>query len=321
MIKATSAALWDFRVSENLDAPYKMWYSPEFLSLLEYPKPTKWTCFDEFNPFIHPDYRDIAFESARIQMIAGRPFVVEYPAKKFDGTYKWIRVYGQVELDKKGNPFRAAGCAMDISTEKEYINTIEQQRNDLEKSLKEVQKQNERLSEFAQIASHNLRAPIANIHILLDYYNMEDDAEYREVLIEKLGQSADRLNETIENLTEFLNINAGLGIEVQKINLETILEKTKKQLSGKMLQTNASIIHDFSTKNEIDFPIVYIESIFLNLLSNAIKYSSPNRNPVIKINTYLDEYGHTCLRFEDNGLGIDLTKHGDIIFKLHKIFN
>ena len=47
-------------------------------------------------------------------------------------------------------------------------------------------KQNKQLEEFAHIASHNLRAPIANIHSLLNIYQSDNSPEVSKFVIDQL---------------------------------------------------------------------------------------------------------------------------------------
>jgi signal transduction histidine kinase len=57
-----------------------------------------------------------------------------------------------------------------------------------------------------------------------------------------------------------------------------------------------------------------------NLLTNAIKYKHPDRNPVINITT--QKTGNDVyLVFEDNGVGIDMQRHGDQLFGMYKTFH
>jgi signal transduction histidine kinase len=70
----------------------------------------------------------------------------------------------------------------------------------------------------------------------------------------------------------------------------------------------------------IRYPKVFLESIIYNLLSNALKYISTERIPEILVRTYeLD--GRILLSVKDNGLGIDLVKYGNKIFKLNQVFH
>jgi sensor histidine kinase regulating citrate/malate metabolism len=64
-----------------------------------------------------------------------------------------------------------------------------------------------------------------------------------------------------------------------------------------------------------------MESIFLNLISNALKYKSLQRTPSIHIESFVMENGNIILKFQDNGLGIDLKKYGTKVFGLNKTFH
>jgi len=71
---------------------------------------------------------------------------------------------------------------------------------------------------------------------------------------------------------------------------------------------------------EIEYHKTYLESIFLNLVTNAIKYRSPDRNPEIHIETEIVN-DKIKLTIRDNGLGIDLVRHGHKLFGLNKTFH
>jgi signal transduction histidine kinase len=56
------------------------------------------------------------------------------------------------------------------------------------------------------------------------------------------------------------------------------------------------------------------------LITNAFKYQSPERNLELKIFTK-ETKGFLQLYFSDNGLGINLQRHGDKIFGLYQRFH
>ncbi|OPZ98601.1 MAG: Sensor protein kinase WalK [Bacteroidetes bacterium ADurb.Bin408] len=53
---------------------------------------------------------------------------------------------------------------------------------------------------------------------------------------------------------------------------------------------------------------------------NALKFYSPERRPEIYIRAFHIR-GYVCLSVRDNGLGIDLKKNGNKVFKLRKTFH
>ncbi|MGB0431294.1 MAG: sensor histidine kinase [Bacteroidia bacterium] len=64
----------------------------------------------------------------------------------------------------------------------------------------------------------------------------------------------------------------------------------------------------------------YVNSILSNLLTNAIKYHKQGVNPVINVYTKKVK-SYTELYVEDNGMGIDLKKFGDRLFKFKQRFH
>lgn len=56
------------------------------------------------------------------------------------------------------------------------------------------------------------------------------------------------------------------------------------------------------------------------MITNAIKYRSEERSGYLKIHANVEE-SMISISFEDNGLGIDLKKHGDKLFGMYKTFH
>jgi signal transduction histidine kinase len=63
----------------------------------------------------------------------------------------------------------------------------------------------------------------------------------------------------------------------------------------------------------------YVYSILLNLISNAIKYRS-KAAPFIKI-SIIESPDGISIDIADNGMGIDIEKHKDDLFKPYKRFD
>lgn len=77
---------------------------------------------------------------------------------------------------------------------------------------------------------------------------------------------------------------------------------------------------DFESANTVYYPVNYMKSIIHNLLSNSLKYCSPERKPHIKIASK-KMADKLIISVSDNGLGIDLIKNKDNIFKIRKVFH
>lgn len=181
-------------------------------------------------------------------------------------------------------------------------------------------KQNKQLEEFAHIASHNLRAPIANIHSLLGLYELDNSEENVEFVLKQLKNTSSNLYDTIKELTEVIKTSWELNKQQQKLSFSETLKKVKQDVSSEIIKKNAVIVQNFDQIDIIEYPKVYLESIVQNLLSNALKYCHPDRRPEIVVSTTV-ENGQVFLSVKDNGLGINLKKHKDKLFGLRKTFH
>ncbi|WP_442589132.1 sensor histidine kinase [Pedobacter sp. AW31-3R] len=189
-----------------------------------------------------------------------------------------------------------------------------------EKIIEELTSRNHHLSQFAYITSHNLRAPLSNLIGLIDILNYEHLDEYNKSIVDMFRESADKLNETIYDLTQMLNLKNTKNIKIENLNIYQIFKKVSHSFSPQIHTLGITIHTDFQ-QEMILFNKSYLESILTNLISNAIKYCSVNRPLAINARTLLNEDGDTVLTFSDNGMGIDLIKHKDRIFGLNERFH
>jgi signal transduction histidine kinase len=183
-----------------------------------------------------------------------------------------------------------------------------------------LQYQNTQLSDFCNIISHNLRAPLVNLGMLTDFIAESNSYEESKELTSKLKPVIEGLNETFDYLIETLQIRLDKEIRMDQINLEESANKILKEFEPEKEVSNANVKINFESFPEIKYPRKYIDSILTNLISNAFKYRSPNRNLELNLRTIVRQ-GKVLLVVKDNGLGIDLNMHHDRIFKVRKVFH
>jgi signal transduction histidine kinase len=134
-----------------------------------------------------------------------------------------------------------------------------------------------------------------------------------------LVQATGNLRDTLGDLLKVIEVKLNRNIAFEECHLEEILTKILTAL-GIQISVKKAVIEKHLQVPLIRYPKVYLESILYNLVSNALKYADPERAPVIEINTHF-ENNRVVLTVKDNGLGIDLKKHGEQIFKLNKVFH
>jgi PAS domain S-box-containing protein len=232
----------------------------------------------------------------------------------------WVNLNATVVRNKEGEPQFLVSHIQDISSLKIAQQSLERQNLRLTSGAEHLTRKNKQLAEFSQIVSHNLRSPVSNINLLLQYYRNADTDQEKEEMVDLLTQSAHALSETLNELTEVIKVQQDKHIQKEELRFEQVFEKVKQMHAPQINDLKVTLRYDFSNAPLINYPRIYLESILMNLLNNALKYHSADRLPVIDIRTYR-EGGHLMLEFKDNGRGINLEKHSQNIFKLYKTFH
>jgi PAS domain S-box-containing protein len=218
----------------------------------------------------------------------------------------WVSVNTEPIFDVKGAQFGCVTSFRDITTLIEYLKTI--------------QSKNTQLEDFAHITSHNLRSPVANIRLLLDYYESVETPNEKSETIQKLRKVSNHLLDTIHVLADSLKTQHISFDKEEKVDIHSIYQKVILDLEYQIKLSESQINTVFDV-HQIKCPATYLESILINLISNAIKYKSEKRQPMIRIHTYNRADGVPVLEVTDNGVGIQLERHRHKLFGLYKTFH
>jgi len=200
--------------------------------------------------------------------------------------------------------------AIDLSQIKQMQEQLIESNNNLNTLIKTLSKQNWQLSNFAHVVSHNLRSPVANLVLLQSLLTHSEDEDEKQLLLENLEIVVGHISETLNTLTDTIKIQESAKDDLVLVSFEEVLQKTKEILSGQIMENDFKITFDFKEVPSVNYKLDFMESVFLNLISNALKYKSFKRSPSIHIESSVMENGNITLKFQDNGLGIDLEKHG-----------
>ncbi len=158
-----------------------------------------------------------------------------------------------------------------------------QLQQQLEASVKELKDSNDRLKEFAYVASHDLQEPLRKIttfgNLLVQSHaaNLGEDGKR---LIERMHSATARMQVLINDLLNYSQINTRT-INLQKVDLNKVVQGVVADLDNSIHENNAFI--------EIDeLPVLHADEVqlrqlFQNLFSNAIKFKRPEINPHITI--------------------------------------
>lgn len=180
--------------------------------------------------------------------------------------------------------------------------------------------QKKQLEDFCNIISHNLRAPLVNISMIIEMLAENSNDIEKGVLLDKLTSTTKNLSEIFNELVESIQIIQDNEIETEELDLAFHVQKVTENLQIEIDQSGAVIETNFAAVPKVYFPNNYLKSTLQNLISNALKYKSPERSPIIKINAErIDD--SVFISVADNGLGLDIEKHKNDLFKIRKVFH
>lgn len=181
-------------------------------------------------------------------------------------------------------------------------------------------RRNRDLEQFANIVAHNIRSPLANIMGLNKLLSLPISEEDRNTALKGINTSAEKLENIIRDLNDVLQIRKADAGARDVISLEKVVQDIESSISSVIAQSGAVISYDFTEAPTVSSVRSYVQSIFLNLITNAIKYARPRVAPMLSVQSTI-EGNFTVIRFSDNGIGIDLSKHGSNIFGMYKRFS
>jgi signal transduction histidine kinase len=180
---------------------------------------------------------------------------------------------------------------------------------------------NAQLLEYNNIVAHNLRAPTTSVSALVSMLTESKDFEEAKGYFSKLHKVTHAVNTLVDDLLTYVRIlNEDHQLGLENIVLEPLVMASLDLYVESFDKEMIEVKTDFRGWKEIKFSKIYMQSVIQNLLSNAIKYRGPNNKSVIHIRSLL-ENNKKVLVFEDNGVGMDLNRHGRDIFKLYKRFH
>ncbi|MBF2708742.1 PAS domain S-box protein [Flavobacterium soyangense] len=308
LIDTIDGIVWEYDLETN---------SPTFISkkiedILGYSVDDYWGSPSFWEDHIHPEDREFAMTLSAKENKNYTNHVFEYRMITKSEKVIWIRDNMNYVFED-GKPVISRGIMIDITVMKEA-------EKDLNNSLQLVTEQNKRLLNFSYIVSHNLRSHTSNIESIINLIESADSVEERNAMMHLLKSVSNSLDETMIHLNEVVNINTNMSLVVKPLNLNMYISKAKGVLSEQILLNGASFITNIPDDALINYNSAYMESILYNLISNAIRYKHPQRKPIITINLQ-KENDKDVIEISDNGIGIDLKKHGNKIFGMYKTFS
>ena len=310
-VHGAQLGIWDWNIEKG-----QIFYNTEWANMLGYSLVEIGSNLAFWEEVLHPDDRNRA-KAAIDAHLKGQSEIYneEYRIQTKAGDFIWIQDTGKVmERNSSGTPVRMAGIHQNITARKDGEALLLKQKNRLEQV-------NQELEELAYLTSHNLRAPLANIDGLIEFYQDELAGQVPvDNLVTRINSSVNELRSSLETMEQVVDLYTNPHGGEREVSLEAALRLAIRPFKGQMDSIGAIVRYDFIHAPSIRYPKAHLVSMFSTLLSNAIHFQNPDRHLQITV-TSTHEPPYRVIYFRDNGLGIDLEQHGEKLFQIHQRFN
>ena len=216
----------------------------------------------------------------------------------------------------------AAGVTRHLVSIQRDITERKQAEERLEAAMRELQRSNEELEQFAYVASHDLQQPLrmvaSYVELLGQRYKGQLD-EKADRYIAYASGGAVRMHELVNALLAFSRVGTRAA-QPAPVSLDRVVAQAKENL-GVAIETSGAVVEAGP------LPVVFgdetlLVSLLQNLLDNAIKFRG-KEPPRVRITAErdspsaprsLDPFGW-LISVSDNGIGIE-ARHQERVFKL-----
>lgn len=236
------------------------------------------------------------------------------------GETRWLETFGRYVRDEKGEVVKILGITRDITRLKVY-------EQSLEMKIRELNRSNAELEEFAYVASHDMQEPLRKLITFSERLTSKfGDALQEEGLlyINRMVAAANNMRSLIDNLLDFSRV-ARVSDAFEDTNLGAVFQKALADLEVSIEETGARI-------TAAPLPVIeaqpgQMKQLFVNIISNAIKFRQPSVAPVITVDcSALSEQEAGILvpgnlkkyyriRITDNGIGFE-QEYAEKIFQI-----
>lgn len=182
--------------------------------------------------------------------------------------------------------------------------TVAERTAKLEKANKDLAQANYELQTFNYIASHDIKEPIRNIgsYAGLVFRKLSPglQSNFKEYF-DNIKKSTAQLYTLVEDFSRYTQLSKDHDIEIQWVDLNTLLENLELSLASSIEEKNARIINEGLVRIQTNSSLIYI--ILKNIIENGLKFNQ-SETPTVRLSA-VDHESYTNIFIADNGIGIE----------------
>ncbi|HEX2555453.1 MAG TPA: PAS domain S-box protein [Microvirga sp.] len=305
-----------------------------------------------WNPTLHPDDRERAWQAWSHSLATGAPYEIEYRFRDQDGVYRWFIGRAIPIRNEAGEVERWFGTCTDIHEMKQAQEDLrasegravqaESEMRRLAEALAdrvaELNAANDEIQRFAYIVSHDLRSPLVNVMgftseldgaraVIERFYRAAAQrapdlatAETREAIEHDLPEAIGFIRSSTARMDRLIAAILKLSREgrrvltPERIAMADLIAAQRESLAHQLGERDAELVVE--PLPDVTSDRLAVEQIFGNLVENAVKYLSPDRPGRVVVRGR-EAGGWVRYEVADNGRGID-PKDFERIFDLFR---
>ncbi len=237
-------------------------------------------------------------------------FDCDYTITTEKGNIRMVSSKGHIVLDDQQKPVRMVGNTRDITSFKKT-------ENELKRNLRELNRSNMELEEFAYAASHDLQEPLRKITTFGSRLKSKYSGllgEEGQLYIERMQAAAENMRILIDNLLELSRVSRNTQVFVPT-DLGLMVKEALSDLELTIDETGAEIRLD-------PLPIIdgipsQLRQMFTNLIGNALKFRKAGQQSLVVVRAtklhrkekeeyyLLPDRNYYRIDIVDNGIGFD----------------
>lgn len=185
-----------------------------------------------------------------------------------------------------------------------------------EELLKNLEKQNQALNEYAHMVSHDLKSPLRSIHSLVTFIKEDNDKEFSDKTLKyftMIQEKVEKMDHLILGILTYSKIDS-ITVFKEKIDFTELISGI---IATIFIPSHVEIVL------KTPFPILNsdrfrMQQLFQNIISNAINHNDKPNGIVEIAAEEVDDYYLFSIR--DNGIGIEEANKKNI-FQMFQSFN
>lgn len=247
---------------------------------------------------VHPDDLAAAQEAYRHAMANADGRVIEFRARRADGTIAWMRDHIHLVQDDQGRTLHMRGVMFDVTAAKQTERRLQEQAEQLTVA-------DRHRNEFLAMLGHELRNPLAPISSTVELLRLRPPKKPEQLKpsVDTIARQVDHMTHLINDLLDVARITSGkIELRRRRVDLRDVIDRAIETVRPQIDAEQHSLATELPKEPLfVDGDPVRLAQVVGNLLHNAIKYTEPGG----KLQLRLQRDGDSArIAVRDNGIGI-----------------